>query len=316
MHAQHTATVVLAAGIAIAAATGTLSVVSDPAGAAVYVDGAFAGETPLNLATVAAGDHRVRLQKDGYLENARIISVAAGKASTVRVRLTPRAQTQGSGISSGPPPNYKKWIYIGAAGAGAATAAAIVATRNSAPTLTGITANPPAGLVNGTNIMFAGQSLRDPDNDPLTYAWEFGDGSTATSATPSHVYTGIGSFTPKLTVSDGAHTATASGSVTIRSLTATWTGLVVGLPGTATVTGTFVLTQSGTSISGTYSDPFGPGAISGTVATAAPIVSMTISQQGFTPFVFTGSPNGSVDAITGVLNQSGFNNTPITITRQ
>jgi hypothetical protein len=314
--ARHAASVVVAALIAIAAATGTLSVESEPAGAAVYVDGAFVGETPLNLANVAAGDHRVRLQKDGYLENARNISVTAGKASTVRVRLTPGEQTQGSGISSGPPPDRKKWIYIGAAGAGAATAATIVATRNSAPTLTGITATPPGGLVNGTTIAFSGQALRDPDNDPLTYAWEFGDGGTATSATPSHVYTTIGSFTPKLTVSDGKHTVSASGTVTIKSLTGTWTGVIVGLPGTVTVTGTFVLTQSGTSISGTYSDPFGPGTISGAVSTTSPIVSMTIRQQGFTPFVFTGNPNGSVDAVSGLLNQSGFVNTPITINRQ
>ena len=314
--ARHAAAIIAAAFIATAAAKGTLSVESEPAGAAVFVDGAFKGETPLNLENVTAGDHRVRLQKDGYLENARIISVTAGKASTVRVRLTPGAQTQGSGISSGPPPNHKKWIYIGAAGAGAATAAAIVATRNSAPTLTGITVTPPGGLVNGTTITFSGQALRDPDNDPLTYAWEFGDGATATSATPSHVYTNIGSFTPKLTVSDGKHTVSASGTVTIKSLTGTWTGLVAGLPGTVTVTGTFVLTQSGTSISGTYSDPFGPGTISGNVSTTSPIVSMTISQQRFTPFVLTGTPNGSADAVTGVLNQSGFVNTPITINRQ
>jgi len=108
----------------------------------------------------------------------------------------------------------------------------------------------------------------------------------------------------------------ASGTVTIKSLTGTWTGLVAGLPGTVTVTGTFVLTQSGTSISGTYSDPFGPGTISGNVSTTSPIVSMTISQQRFTPFVLTGTPNGSADAVTGVLNQSGFVNTPITINRQ
>jgi hypothetical protein len=318
---KHGVAIALATLLAVTSSTGSLSVESDPSGAAVYVDGAFAGETPLNLPAVDSGDHRVRLQKDGYLENARVISVVAGKPNTVRVRLTPRggrndAQGQGRGISSGPPSNRKKWVYIGAAGAGAAAAGAIIATRNGAPTLAGITASPPGGLVNGTTITFTGQSLRDPDNDPLTYAWEFGDGGTATTASPSHVYTTTGTFAPKLTVSDGKHSVSATGSVTIRDLTGTWTGVVVGLPGTTTVTGTFVLTQSGTSISGTYSDPFGPGTVSGRVSTTTPLVTMTIAQQGFTPFVFTGTPNGTVDSISGVLNQSGFSNTPITLNRR
>jgi phage baseplate assembly protein gpV len=320
---KHGVTIALALAIWAAASTGTLSIESEPAGAAVYVDGAFAGETPLNLTTIDAGDHRVRLVKDGYLENARIVSVTTGKTSRVHVRLTARAssagdapQDQGSGISSGPPPNRRKWIYLGAAGAGAAATTAALAARNRAPTLTGITASPPGGLVNGTPVSFTAQALRDPDNDPLTYSWEFGDGATATTAAPVHVYAVTGTFSPKLTVSDGKHTASAGGSVTIRSLSGTWAGPIVGNPGTPTVTATFVLTQSGTSISGTYSDAFGPGTIGGTVATSVPIVTMTISQQGFTPFVFTGTPNATVDAVSGVLNQSGFMNTPITITRR
>jgi PKD repeat protein len=183
--------------------------------------------------------------------------------------------------------------------------------------LTGVNAIPANGLQNGTAIAFSGQALKDPDGDSLTYAWEFGDGGTETSATPTHVYTTTGTFAPKLTVSDGKHTVTASTSVTIKSLTGTWTGQVpAGNP--AFVTGTFILTQSGTSISGTYSDQFGPGTIaSGTVRTTTPIVTMTINQQGFTPFVFTSTTLGSdVNTITGVLNQSGFNNAALTITRR
>ena len=36
----------------------------------------------------------------------------------------------------------------------------------------------------------------------------------------------------------------------------------------------------------------------------------------FTPFTFTGDPGPDVNTIAGVLNQSGFNNDPLTITRQ
>jgi len=70
---------------------GSLTVTSDPAGAAVYVDGDFVGQTPVSVPDLIAGDHRVRLAKDGYLENGRIVGVDAGKAETVHVRLTARA---------------------------------------------------------------------------------------------------------------------------------------------------------------------------------------------------------------------------------
>ena len=57
-------------------AAGDLSLFTDPVGAGVYVDGVFAGRTPVTLRGVPAGDHRVRIVKDGYLENARVVSVA------------------------------------------------------------------------------------------------------------------------------------------------------------------------------------------------------------------------------------------------
>ena len=52
----------LAALLMSAAETpGTLVVASDPPGAAVYVDGQFVGETPLDVRNLPPGDHRVRL---------------------------------------------------------------------------------------------------------------------------------------------------------------------------------------------------------------------------------------------------------------
>jgi hypothetical protein len=70
---------------------GTLSIQTDPAGAAVYVDGRFVGETPLTLPAVAAGDHRVRVVKDGFLENSRLVRVTTGKPESVQLRLTSRS---------------------------------------------------------------------------------------------------------------------------------------------------------------------------------------------------------------------------------
>ena len=43
----------------------------------------------------------------------------------------------------------------------------------------------------------------DPDGDTLTYAWDFGDGGTATTKDAMHTYNAVGVFYAKVTVSDG-----------------------------------------------------------------------------------------------------------------
>src|SRR5216117_3183579 len=83
------------------------------------------------------------------------------------------------------------------------------------------TASPggPYGGDTGQAISFNGASSTDPDNDSLSFAWDFGDGTTGTGATPSHSYRTPGSFTVALTVSDGrGGTNTASTTATIRAI--------------------------------------------------------------------------------------------------
>jgi hypothetical protein len=73
-----------------AQAGGTLSVISDPPGALVYVDGREAGKTPAEVTGLSEGDHRIRIALDGYLENSQTITIIPNKPSTLRVRLTSR----------------------------------------------------------------------------------------------------------------------------------------------------------------------------------------------------------------------------------
>jgi PEGA domain-containing protein len=72
-------------------AVSSLVVESDPAGAAVYLDGRFAGQTPLTLATIEPGVHRVHLTRAGYLENSRLVTVKEGARASVHAQLTPAA---------------------------------------------------------------------------------------------------------------------------------------------------------------------------------------------------------------------------------
>jgi len=76
-----------------------------------------------------------------------------------------------------------------------------VTTGNTTPTAN--PGGPYLGAVN-TAISLDGSASSDPDGDPLTYAWNFGDGATGTGATPTHSYTAAGVYDACLTVSDGS----------------------------------------------------------------------------------------------------------------
>lgn len=71
---------------------------------------------------------------------------------------------------------------------------------NLAPT---ITLTMPTESALSSAVPFDASETSDPEGDALTFAWEFGDGTTDTGPTPSHVYSRAGDFAVRLTVSDG-----------------------------------------------------------------------------------------------------------------
>jgi len=58
-------------------------------------------------------------------------------------------------------------------------------------------------------VSFSSNGTFDPDGDPLTYMWDFGDGTTSTVANPLKTYQTKGTYTVQLTVSDGVSNAQA-----------------------------------------------------------------------------------------------------------
>jgi glucose/arabinose dehydrogenase len=67
-------------------------------------------------------------------------------------------------------------------------------------------------------VVFNGSASSDPENDILTYQWNFGDGGTSILENPSHTYSAPGAYTAVLTVTDklGA-TATDTQLVNVQS---------------------------------------------------------------------------------------------------
>lgn len=295
-----------------AADRGVLSIQSDPPGASVYINGEPRGVTPLKIDRLPHGDHRVNLVKLGYLDNHRVVHLRRGDAREVQITLTRSAEARPAQVEEKKEGEKKGggkkalWIGLGALGAGAAAYLALRETNK--PPVAGLTIDSSGtALAGATRGSFSGGGSTDPDGDALTYSWNFGDGTNGTGQTTTHVYNAAGTFNVTLTVSDGKKSATADGSVNVRSLTGVWTGNLAGGTGTFF---TFTLIHNGPTLSGTYSDTVnGSGTIEG-VVTAPRGVSMTNRVGSFRPGFWNGSLDGAINRITGSVDwfQSGVAN--------
>jgi hypothetical protein len=143
----------------------------------------------------------------------------ARRESLVSAPAPPRG---GSGGSHSTP------ILVGAGLALAGGAVAIVehnrhgSSPNLPPTAS-FTISPAGQAIAGVTVVAFVATASDPDHDPLTYAWDFGDGVTASSSTPTHVYRSEGSFPVALTVADSRGASVAvTGVVAARGLSGRW----------------------------------------------------------------------------------------------
>lgn len=59
-------------------------------------------------------------------------------------------------------------------------------------------------------VNFSSSGTSDPEGQPLSYVWDFGDNLTSTSSNPVHTYAEGGQYTARLTVSDGVLTSVSN----------------------------------------------------------------------------------------------------------
>jgi DNA/RNA endonuclease G (NUC1) len=108
----------------------------------------------------------------------------------------------------------------------------------------------------GSAIAFDASASTDPDlgrtdlgrTESLSYAWQFGDGTTGSGVTPSHTFTNDGTFTVTLTVSDAfGWQKTLSQTVAIANVAPS-----VTLSATSPVS---ILSGDAVSVAGSFTDP-------------------------------------------------------------
>jgi hypothetical protein len=225
------------------------------------------------LNPLSSGAIQIQVQASYQGQVATATIQQANFATAAEAAQAGRTASQGasSGSSgSGGMSTAAKVGLIGGAAAGAAAGGLALSQSggdgsrgNSAPAISGITATTTIGLQSATIMLFFPRA-GDPDGDPLTYQWNFGDGETATGDQVSHVYQSSGVFTVTLTASDGQASATSQTSVTIRNVTGRWVGRVICPPGRCAGGATeFAIAidavQNGANVSGSSVQQF-PGA--------------------------------------------------------
>lgn len=173
---------------------------------------------------------------------------------------------------------------------------------------------PSFGMMGFTQFSFSATAT-DPDNDPLTYAWDVA-GNAFSGTSGNITFSSGGSGTARVTVTDSKGlTATDTRTFIVGSMTGAWTVISGQLTGSSfnltqntagIVTGTFNLPGLGNG----NTDPAQPGRIDGNGN-----LTMRVKIGAFTDFNMAGALDNTGRRVSGTLHGSGFTGQPFVMTK-
>ncbi len=85
---------------------GSISVTSNPSGAAIYLNGNYRGAAPLTIRDLTPGTYNVEAEHSGYQSDKSSVTVRSGQQSDIRFTLTPIKQYGSVSITSNPSGAY------------------------------------------------------------------------------------------------------------------------------------------------------------------------------------------------------------------
>jgi PKD repeat protein len=102
------------------------------------------------------------------------------------------------------------WSFVEWSGDAAGTTNPLTITMDSDKSITARFSKPPTAQISveptrvqaGEEASFSAAGSTDPDNNIVSYEWDFGDGNTASGMTATHSYSQWGHYTARLTVRD------------------------------------------------------------------------------------------------------------------
>jgi len=86
-------------------ATGSLSVVTNPDGASVYLNGNLEGTSPTTISDLSAGTYTLKITRTGYTDFTQSVTVTAGKKTQMTLTLVKKDGTTKPDPSSTTPPS-------------------------------------------------------------------------------------------------------------------------------------------------------------------------------------------------------------------
>ncbi len=197
-------------------------------------------------------------------------------------------------------------LVLGLGGAAAAGTAAVIAASsreraNAAPSAT-MAVSPEGQAISRsvTQVTFTA-SATDPDGDPLSYSWSFGDGASAAGTAVTHSFFDPGTFGVVLSVFDGLTTTLVRTSVTARSISGTWR-VVSG--STFLRESEYGFNQEGVSLTVVFPGGLSSPAGMGSVRASHPrnVIVEYASPTGYCGFKLQGQADSTLQTLSGTLS--------------